>query len=625
MRHRARVPWPWIVGLAVASMAVSAASSPYARAQDASVVGSVDAQEVPAGATFTFTITIQGGGMSGVQPGRLEGLTNLDVVGGPNSSSSFSIGSGGVSASRAYSWFLTPRQQGTARIPSVAVQVGNKVYRTDPITITVTAAGSGQPARPQAPGFPPGMPGMPGMPGGAQGGGQTRDPGTDLRLENEVSDTRVYVGQPIVVTTRILTRVVIMDVSAGPDPTLPGFILEESEGNVVSERVFRDNREYQSYIVSRRILTPTTPGKTVIPPETRVIRVRSSSRDAFDSFFSTMRPVEITRKTSPITVEVLAPPPAGRPADFSGAVGSFSMDVDADRKEASVGDAIGLKITLSGNGNLKTVEAPALGPSADFRVFDPRVEEKASGTKPRTYTKTWSYVMTPLASGDIPLPAISFSYFDPASEKYKRLTAPATRVAVKKPGPGGGVPVSIASSPREVQTLQKDIRFLKALDGPLRRTTTPMHRTWWVWTMVLLAVAVQPAAWWLHRRGGLSSLTPGAGRGRAKRRALSDIARAGGADRDAVRASSVAAGAIQRYLGERLGIPAHGFTYDEMSTELERRGVGSEVRGELRSLLELCDLGRFAPEAGRPGATAELLGRARRLIERLDREIGRAA
>src|SRR6185503_2020808 len=224
---------------------------------------------------------------------------------------------------------------------------------------------------------------------------------------------RVYVCQPIVLTTRVLTRVVILDVSAGPDPTLPGFILEESEGNVVSERVFRDNREYQSYIVSRRILTPTNAGKTVIPPETRVIRVRASSRDVFDSFFSSMRPVELTRKTAPITVEVLAPPAAGRPADFSGAVGSFSMDVDADRKEASVGDAIGLKIALTGTGNLKTVEAPALGPSADFRVFDPRVEEKASGTKPRNYTKTWSYVMTPLAAGEIPLPAISFSYFDP--------------------------------------------------------------------------------------------------------------------------------------------------------------------------------------------------------------------
>lgn len=616
-----RVPWAGLV-LIVAAGILSAVLSTPARAQDASVVGSVDAQEVPAGSTFTFTITIQGGGMSGVSPGRLDGLTNLDVVGGPNSSSSFSIGGGGVSASRSFSWFLSPRQQGTARIPAVALKVGDKVYRTEPIAITVTAAGSGPAARPQQPVFPPGMPAP-----SPQGGGQGRDPGlNELRLENEVSDTRVYVGQPIVVTTRVLTRVVVMDVSAGPDPTLPGFILEESEGNVISERVFRDNREYQSYIVSRRILTPTNAGKTVIPPETRIIRVRTSGRDAFDSFFQSMRPLELTRKTAPVTVEVLAPPASGRPADFSGAVGSFSMDADVDRKQASVGDAIGLKITLSGTGNLKTVEAPALGPSADFRVFDPRVEEKASGVKPRTYTKTWSYVMTPLGSGDIPLPAISFSYFDPAAAKYKRITAPATKIAVKKSGPGGGgAPVGLASAPREVQTLQKDIRFLKPIDGPLRRTTAPLRRAWWVWTMVLLAVALQPAAWWMHRRGGLSSLSPGGGRGRARRRALSDIARAGATDRDAARASSVAAGAIQRFLGERLGVPARGLTYDEMAVELERRGVGPELRGELRALLELCDLGRFAPEAGSPGASGELLGRARALIERLDREIGRAA
>jgi hypothetical protein len=484
------------LGLIAASALVLAAANAPARADDASVTASVDAQEVPAGSTLTYTITIQGGGMSGVAPGRLEGLTNLEVVGGPNSSSSFSIGGGGVSASRSYTWFLVPRQQGTARIPAIAVKVGDKVYRTEPITVTVTAAGSAPPARPQAPGFPPGAPGMPGQ---APGGGQVRDPGlNELRLENEVSDSRVFVGQPIVVTTRVLTRVVVLDVSAGPDPTLPGFILEESEGNIVSERVFRDNREYQSYIVSRRILTPTNAGKTVIPPETRVIRVRASSRDAFDSFFSSMRPLELTRKSAPITVEVLAPPATGRPADFSGAVGSFTMAVDADRKEAFVGDAIGLKITLSGNGNLKTVEAPAMGPSADFRVFDPRVEEKASGTRPRLYTKTWSYVLTPLASGDIQLPAISFSYFDPASGKYKRITGPATRVAVKRSGPGGGAPVASASSPREVATLQKDIRFLKALDGSLSRTTAPLYRAGWIWTMVLLATAAanrEPGVW----------------------------------------------------------------------------------------------------------------------------------
>lgn len=617
MRRLARIASCAALGVAAAVSLVP----PVSRADESvSVVGSTDAQEVPAGGTFTFTITIQGGGMSGVTPGRLEGLTNLEIAGGPNSSTSVSIGGGGVSSTRSFSWFLMPRQPGTARIPSVAVRVGDKVYRTDPLTVTVTPAGSAAPARPQQ-GFPPGMPGMP----GTQGGGQTRDPGlNELRLENEVSAGRVYVGQPIVVTTRVLTRIVVLNVSAGPDPTLPGFILEETEGNVVAEKVLVDNREYQSYIVSRRILTPTTAGKTVIPPETRVISVRTSSRDAFESFFAPMRPMELTRTTAPLTIEVLAPPAAGRPADFSGAVGSFTMDADADRKEASVGEAIGLKITLSGTGNLKTVEAPALGPSADFRVFDPRIEEKATGTRPRTYTKTWSYVLTPLAPGDLALPAISFSYFDPGSATYKRLKAPAARLAVNK-GSGGSVPATVGSAPREVQTLQKDIRFLKPIDGPLRRTRTPLRRAWWIWTMVLLAVAAQPAVWWLRRSGGLTALSPGGGRGRAKRRALNEIARVGGTPNDAARASSVAAAAVLRFLGERLGAPARGLTYDEIGVVLDRRGVGSELRADVRALLELCDLGRFAPEAGRAGATDELLGRARELIERLDREIGRAA
>lgn len=604
---------PIVVTLAIVSL--MGGVSP-ARADDAVVVSaSVDAKQIPLGETLTYTIEIRGAGMSGVSPTPPAGLVNLQVAGGPSTSTSFSFVNGAVSSSRSSTWYLAPQATGKAHIPAQDVKVGGKIYRTEPIDLDVLPAGSG--TRAQAPGPP--LRGSPAGPG--------REPSqADLRLESELSTDHVYVGQPLVLTTRLITRLQVVDVSAGNDPTLPGFLLEESNTDVVSERVFREGREYRSFVLMRRILTPTTPGKTVVPPETRTIRIRSTgNRDVFD-FFSP-RVMEVNRVTQPVTIEALAPPIAGRPTDFSGAVGVFKMDVTADRKDASVGDAVGVKVVLNGNGNLKTVDSPSMTPSADFRIFDPRVEEKSAGFKPRTYTKTWSYVLTPLSPGEIPFPTISFSYFDPEAKAYRRLSSPGTRLLVKRTEPGAA-PAGTANAitaQREVQTLQRDIRFLKPLEGPLAMRPRGAASFWWVWAAIALSVLAQPAAWLVQRKGGPSILLSGGWRGRARRRALKEIAQAGGREVDSVRVSSAAATAVLRFIGDRCRVPASGLTYEEISEELARRGVGEGSCSELRALLEMCDLYRFAPAGGGRGQVDDLLSRARSLVDRLDREIGRAA
>ncbi len=264
---------PHRLAAAVAALLLSASMLPALAGEGVSVTGAVDAHELPLGETLSYTVTVQGAGMSGVAPSAPSGLVNLQVVGGPGTSTQFSFVNGVVSSTRSYKWFLSPQAVGKARIPAQEVKVGDKIYRTEPIDVEVTPAGSGRKGSAQAD-----------RPPDVAGG---RDPGSaDLRIENELSAPKVYVGQPVILTTRLLSRIAIVDVSAAPDPTVPGFLLEESDTNVVPERVFREGREYQSYVLMRRILTPTSPGRTVIPSETRTIRVRAGGRDPFDSFFA---------------------------------------------------------------------------------------------------------------------------------------------------------------------------------------------------------------------------------------------------------------------------------------------------------------------------------------------------
>src|SRR5262249_17331025 len=155
---------------------------------------------------------------------------------------------------------LATRSPGDARVPAIDVKVGDKVYRTEPIDVKVVSSGA--------------VPKVPVRQRGAPPAGD-RDPGlSEVRLENEATADKVYVGQPIVLPSPLLTRVQVLDVSQVPDPTLPGFILEESEPNPSPERVFREGREYTSVILMRRILPPPPSGRSETPAEKRTIRIR---------------------------------------------------------------------------------------------------------------------------------------------------------------------------------------------------------------------------------------------------------------------------------------------------------------------------------------------------------------
>ena len=270
-----------------------------------------------------------------------------------------------------------------------------------------------------------------------------------------------------------------------------------------------------------------------------------------------------------------------------------------------------------------------MAPSADFRVFDPRVEEKASGVKPRTYTKTWSYVVTPLSPGATGLPTVSFTYFDAESRRYKKIVAPPIALAVKRGEAQGAGAIAVAGDPRrEVRALQRDIRFLKPLDSPLRQRTVPLYAQWWVWVVAAAWAVIQPLAWLTARKGGLAALFPGARRARVRRRTLAELDRVGKDGRDPASVLSGVARALVGFVAQRCGTPAEGLTYEDIESHLARRGVGSEMREETRAILELCDFGRFAPvsqrEDGREGGTS-LVQRARAAVESLDREIERNA
>ena len=128
------------------------------------------------------------------------------------------------------------------------------------------------------------------------------------------------------------------------------------------------------------MLFPQQSGKLTIEPARFDASVAKAVRsaDPFDAFFnggSNVVEVKKVLTTPAITINVNALP-AGKPADFSGGVGEFTISSSINSKDVKTNDAITIKLVISGTGNLKLLSNPEVKFPEDFEVYDPKVDSQ---------------------------------------------------------------------------------------------------------------------------------------------------------------------------------------------------------------------------------------------------------
>ena len=90
-------------------------------------------------------------------------------------------------------------------------------------------------------------------------------------------------------------------------------------------------------------------------------------------------------RTEAITL-LVKPLPPNAPASFSGGVGIFNMNSVINRTEVTTDDALTLRLTLTGDGDMKRVRPPQLNLGEAFEVYDPKViAEEAKRMKKKSY------------------------------------------------------------------------------------------------------------------------------------------------------------------------------------------------------------------------------------------------
>jgi hypothetical protein len=547
----------------------------------------VDGEVVSLDDTVQLTVSISGAGLGAGEP-TLPSLNGFRIV-GTSTQQSLSLVGASMQSSTDYVYELQPLKAGTLTIGAVHY----KNLSTPPITVIVTR-GSGRSRQPLIP--------QPGNPFGEPPPGEPVPPKEAAQVRQTANPKSAYVGQQITYTFSFYQAEQLYgDASHNPADT-PGFVAE-SLPNPPQATETLNGRLYQ---VQRRqkALFANVPGKHVIG--------QSSVTVALDPLSG---PQDLVAK--PITIQILPLPSNGRPANFGGAVGTFTVRTAIDRNVVRAGETVNLSVEIRGNGNIRTLGAPQLRLPEWVRTYKSGEKRNTSagggggGPSVMGGTATFQYLLLPKQAGEFTIPSLAYPYFDPRTRSYRTASSQPLQVTV---APGSAV---AADQPLPTNGL----RPLKATLG--RSITRPLPLQGWFWVIMAIPLLLVLAAGWRRWQQWRLSADPAHARSEsalslARHRFDAACKSLAGGDQD--RCYLELNAALADYIADRTGAPPSGLTADQAYTLLIAHGAEEPAAAQARDLLARTAAGRFAP-GGAAVSAQQLAEQCRQLVEQLQRQV----
>jgi hypothetical protein len=374
---------------------------------DVTVYAQVDtSKDIYVGESFGYYIVIEGADKAGQADLTPLAKYNPQSTGNRQQSSTQIINNQ-VTTSQTIimTYSLVCNQVGRIQLPPVAVTIDGKNYQTNSVEVNILKPGT-----------------------------------TDqLDLDVTLSEQRCYVGQPVIMTVKFYFSADIGDIQFDiPVFTSDDFYIEEPDisnqqakeyniGNGVIVRFSQyrtvHNGKNSTLLSFSKVLIPRNAGEISIPPasisaDVAVGTVRS--RDSFfDDFFGSRTDYKRFMVSSqPLNLTVSPLPEEGKPSEFYGLVGRYTISASAAPTKVSVGDPITLTIKVGGDKYLKPVQWPALeqisGLADNFKI----PSEKASPVIEEGYKV---FTQTIRAGNDkvTEIPPIPLAYFDADKGTYE--------------------------------------------------------------------------------------------------------------------------------------------------------------------------------------------------------------
>lgn len=550
--------------------------------------------EVAVGEQFrlVFSVNAQANGF------KAPAIKDFTILTGPNQSSSSSMQIINNQVTRtveySYSFLLQANKEGSFSIPDASVTVDGSVYQSKPVRIRVV---KGNPQQQQAP--------------GRQQQSATEISSNNLFVRASINKSNPYLGEQVVLTYKIYTRVPVSEYSVSKAPSLAGFWTENLIKDNTPLNQYKETINGKEYIVAefkKDALFAQKAGKLVIEPLqldviAQIERQRRRTNDPFDDFFndsffgSNYQNIRKTLYSNNVTVNVKPLPSLANEKDFGGAVGNFNIQASIDKTEVKANDALTLKLTVTGTGNIKLIDKPNFVFPADFESYEPRINDNIKvGTSGVSGTRTFEYLLVPRNHGNYTIKTASFIFFNLSTGKFQTLKTPEIKIKVEK---GSGKDAYVSGADKEdFKYIGTDIRYINTKIAKLRPVDSYFFGSALFWILLLLPpvlFALFLIIWQkeLKKRGNIALM---------RNRKATKVARKRlkAAEENLKKDNQTAfcneiSSALWGYISDKFNIPRANLSMESVASALENKKVKEDLIQKFVNTLNNCEFARFAP------------------------------
>lgn len=557
-------------------------------------------QVVEVGERFELAIVINARA-SNVTPPPLNGFR---LLGGPSTSqsSSFSMVNGKTTQSveTSYSYYVEATQTGSFTLQPAKAVVDGKEYYSATHTIEVVAGSRGSNAGAT------GATGANGNPSATANSASATQGGSTLYLKILPAKQTLYQGEALPVSLKIFTRERLVSLGNLLFPDLAGFYRQDIAIPPL-ESLERENVGgivYNTGVLASLVLFPQKSGELQIGTFTVDCGIQEAGQgytgSLFDDFFGSQRTIQRTIASTPANLTVI-PLPSGAPEGFSGAVGNYQLSVQADKLQLKAHEAFTLTVEIRGEGNIKLIDAPVVSLPSEFERYDPKITASV-GASGVSGLKKFEYLIIPRQTGTFSIPPVQFSYFNPQTKQYATVYSQPLQIEVM-PGEEGSQVVSGNGLPgQSVQSLGKDIRFIKTGRPDFFKADSFFFGSFAFWLWIVIPVILFVTGVVLRRKRILKYSDTvvmkhhKANKFAAKRLKLAASLMHKGLPEPFYEEVSRA---MWGYLSDKLSIPTSQLSRENAVESLRKLGVDESLTQEVVQWLDACEYARYAPSATR--------------------------
>ncbi len=487
----------WTVFMALFFLAIAATHATAAL----DIEGSLQDPRITTDEAATLTLKISGDGQISLEMPEVDALSFRKV----GQQQSINIINGRRSASIVLTYQIIATQPGEYEIPPVIVRSGAEEAATDRFSLTVTQ-GSGRP-HPNAPPLAPPS-------GFDEPTSVSAEAGELAFLEVTPAKTEAYVGELVPLEVKAYFRNDIrMELKSGLAVEGGSFTLKAQDGKPPQRRVSIGGISYTE-ISYYSALAATKPGSfpleiglevvAMIPQKASTPQNQSGSMidRMFGNFFGPRPvPTDLPLKADPIPLKIRALPDANKPADFSGAVGQFTITGGTSSEETAVGEPVTIDLQVQGEGNFDRVGSPKLAEPDGWKAYPSTERFVPADSIGKTGVKMFEQVIAPQDPDIDAIPAFEFTYFDPEIEDYQTVRTEPLPLVVTGSLPPPVASEAVESGPDEPSPPETDVGTITDSLGIVRPLRPLYTSTWFLAANGMSLFALAAGAVLSVRRG----------------------------------------------------------------------------------------------------------------------------